>query len=136
MFERCIPSLQTALFLQVLFAQGFALHSCLMYKFSILKLAANGVEGSTESQAWLVVSAKQPHCRHHPRPVGLCWPCWSVQNDSSPSPAQHKRTLLLQLEVLKLKRILVCVTEQCQPPQSTTVQLWVLRNGVLNFSPS
>lgn len=28
MFERCIPSLKTALFLQVLFAQGFALGSC------------------------------------------------------------------------------------------------------------
>lgn len=60
----------------------------LMYKFSILKLAANGVEGSTESQPWPVVSAKQPHCRRHPRPIGVCWPCWTVPNDSSSSPAQ------------------------------------------------
>lgn len=113
-----------------------------MYKFSILKLAADGVEGFTGSQAWPVVSAKQePHCSLHPRSVWPCWPCWCVPNDSSPSPARHKRTVLLQLEVLRLKTMLVCVTKQGQPhsyrfPQCDIVQLWVLRNGALNFSPS
>lgn len=49
LFEICIPSLQTSLFLQVLFAWGFAV-LLLMYKFSILKLAVDGIEGFTESQ--------------------------------------------------------------------------------------
>lgn len=63
------------------------------------------------------------------------------QNDSSPSQTQHKRTTLLQLEFLRLETILVCVTKHWLPQSYSLtwcemVQLSVLRNGRLNFSPS
>lgn len=124
----------------------------LMYQFSILKLAVDGIEVSLKVRP--VVSAKQAYCKplsrqtagtgETPRAVLalLARPAGGRhQSDSSPSQAQHKGTTLLQLEFLRLKTILVCVTKH-QLPQSYSltwcemVQLCVLRNGRLNFSPS
>lgn len=100
------------------------------------------------------MSAKQAHCKPWSQQTAGTGETWRAvlaplacpaggqhQNDSSPSQAQHKRTMLLQLEFLRLETILVCVTKHWLPQSYSLtwcemVQLSVLRNGRLNFSPS
>lgn len=101
-----------------------------------------------------VASAKQAHCKLSSQQTAGTGKTWRAvlaplacpaegqhQNDSSPSQAQHKRTVLHQLEFLRLKTILVCVTKHRLPRSYSLtwcemVQLCILRNGRSNFSPS
>lgn len=91
--------------------RGLSFVLVLMYKFSLSKLAGDGVEGFTGSQAW---------CQQNKSPTAASTPDLSGHAgvyQMTPLPAQHstKNPVFLRLEVLRLKTMLVCVTKQGQP---------------------